>query len=458
MGQDTRLNYSLFLNILIFGFSLWLGCYLLARDPRKPRLRYTSLGLITYAIEIAGFSIVLMPQFSVNNTFIAIFVSGILPFISALFWFSASADLLPDNHPLRPRLRLLGVILIVSIWFMPRLIPGPSILLVTLTVFPLWFVWQAYRANRSKRTLGALMVVTIFFGLSNSLLFLPMNLFPLDWVLIAIEIDLVLLGLLIAKLDAFDEGEALLPDMLYSLAISAVMAVLFGGQAALAIHFAGTITLPLFILLYGLVAAAIVTQTFYVYIQTIIDRLVFARFDHVRQARADLRAAANSLPRVNESINFADMDETEFARLTRRALSHFGDLNRLAANPLTRLSLIDQRLSEREASDNTLERAAELKTVLSESVLHLKPREKGDVGTSDEWRYYNALYYPYIVGLKPYSYNDQVETLDTDTKTILDWFQTSVPERTLHNWQNAAARLIALDLREQMLQIGSKWQ
>lgn len=267
-----------------------------------------------------------------------------------------------------------------------------------------------------------------------------------------------MLGLLIAVLDAFDEGEVLLPDMLNSLAISAVMAVLFGGQAALAMLFADTITLPLLILLYGLVTAAIATQTFYTRIQTLIDRLVFARFAHVRQRRADLRAAADSLPRINDSVNFADMDETEFARLTRRAFSHFSDLNRLAASPLTRLPLIDQRLSARSAPDNTLERAAELKTVLSDSVLRLKPRDKGDVGTSDEWRYYNALYYPYIIGLKPYSYNDHTEAIDADTKTVLEWFQISVPERTLHNWQNAASRLIALDLREQMLETGSKWQ
>lgn len=449
---------SLALHLLVFGFALWLGCYLLARDPRKPRLRYTGLGLITYAVEIAGFSIVFMPQFSINNTFIAIFVSGILPFISAMFWFSAASDFLPEEHPLRPRLWIYLVVLVISLGLIERFIDGPPFLIVLLTVLPLWFVWQSYRTTRSKRTLGALMVVTIFFGLSNGLLFFPMKLFPLDWVLIAIEVDLVLLGLLIAVLDAFDEGEALLPDMLYSLAISAVIAVLFGGQAALAMLFAEGVTLPLFILLYGLVAAAIATQTFYGLIQSSIDRLVFARLTRIRQARADLRAAASSLPRVNDSLDLINMDETEFAHLTRRALSHFSDLSRLSSSPLTRLPVIDIRLAQRGAPNNTLERAAELKTLLAQSVARLKPRDKGDVGISDEWRYYNVLYYPYIVGLKPYNYNGQVEPIDSASRTVLDWFQTSVPERTLHNWQNAAARLIALDLREQMRQIGSKWQ
>jgi hypothetical protein len=55
-----------------------------------------------------------------------------------------------------------------------------------------------------------------------------------------------------------------------------------------------------------------------------------------------------------------------------------------------------------------------------------------------------------VLGLKIYTLNGHQEMLDTTTKTILNWFQLSVPERTLHNWQNAAARLIAQDLREQM--------
>ena len=38
-------------------------------------------------------------------------------------------------------------------------------------------------------------------------------------------------------------------------------------------------------------------------------------------------------------------------------------------------------------------------------------------------------------------------SLDETARAALDWFHTSVPERTLHNWQNAAAKLIAEDLR-----------
>jgi hypothetical protein len=38
---------------------------------------------------------------------------------------------------------------------------------------------------------------------------------------------------------------------------------------------------------------------------------------------------------------------------------------------------------------------------------------------------------------------------ESDARDVLEWFRTNVPERTLHNWQNAAAKLVAQDLREQ---------
>jgi hypothetical protein len=121
----------------------------------------------------------------------------------------------------------------------------------------------------------------------------------------------------------------------------------------------------------------------------------------------------------------------------------------LAANPLTRLPVIEARLAARGEQDNTLERAAELKALLAESITRLKPRTDDDFGTSDEWRYYNALYFPYVAGLKPYSRRNAYDNgLDPIEQAALDWFQVTVPERTLHNWQNAAARLVAQDLRE----------
>ncbi len=55
-------------------------------------------------------------------------------------------------------------------------------------------------------------------------------------------------------------------------------------------------------------------------------------------------------------------------------------------------------------------------------------------------------------GLKPYSRRTDYARngLDSIEKAALDWFRTYVPERTLYNWQNASAKLVAQDLREQV--------
>ncbi|MBZ0286473.1 MAG: hypothetical protein K8I30_02580, partial [Anaerolineae bacterium] len=247
----------------------------------------------------------------------------------------------------------------------------------------------------------------------------------------------------------FNEGEALRRDFVRSLSYSTFTALIFGGQAAIAIAISG-LSPALLGLLLVIIASAVALQTFSDPLQTLFDRLMLS--PRQTQERANLRAAASATTRRDDALEVQMLDDAEFARLTRRALSHFSDLNRLAASPLTRLPIIDARLAQRGAPDNTLERAAELKTLLAESIDRLKPRHRGESGTSDEWRYYNVIYYPYVAGLKPYSLNDNP---DEGTRAILEWLQTSVPERTLHNWQNAAAKLVAQDLREQN---GSKWQ
>jgi hypothetical protein len=179
-----------------------------------------------------------------------------------------------------------------------------------------------------------------------------------------------------------------------------------------------------------------------------LERLIFVRIPRIRRERAELRALASAVPRIDNSLDLYRMDEAEFIRLTRHALRHYGDLKRLAASPLTQLAIIDVRLDRLEAS--TLERAATLKTILTLSIERLKPRDGRDFGTTDEWRYYNALYFPYVAGLKPYSRRADTEDLEPLLREALDWFQINVPERTLHNWQNAAAELVAQDLREMM--------
>jgi hypothetical protein len=302
------------------------------------------------------------------------------------------------------------------------------------------------RAIRPRNQLGMLVGATLFFGLGMGLLLVPLAGLARELRLLSLGLDLALLGLAIAVLDAFDEGESLRPDLVRSLAAASGTALLFGLLVALAIVSGTGATYAMRALLVATVALAIALPTFADPLAAALDRLVFAGAPHMRRARADLRGMASALPRMNPDLAPAHLDEAEFVRLTRRALSHYGDLSRLASSPLAHLPLIDARLAGRAAPDDPLERAAELKMLLAESIARLKPRGAGDFGTTDEWRYYNALYFPYVAGVKPYSLRSNHVELDPATRQALDWFRSTVPERTLHNWQNTAARLVARDL------------
>ena len=177
-----------------------------------------------------------------------------------------------------------------------------------------------------------------------------------------------------------------------------------------------------------------------------LDRLAFSRSPALRADRAALRRTEAALP-LRSANPLDGVDDDTFARLTRRALGHYGDLSKLVASPLTALPIIDERLAARGAPDQPLERANELKALLADRIARLKPRDGGEFGTTEQWRYYNSLYFPYVVGVRAYAQNATAAGLDPVARQAWQWFVTEVPQRSLHNWQNAAARLIAADLR-----------
>lgn len=301
---------------------------------------------------------------------------------------------------------------------------------------------EAKADDRPRRKRGVAVVAVFLVALAGGLVLLPLDLLPHEVVVLSIGLDLMALGVCVGLFDAFDEGETLRGDMLRSALLSAAVAVLFGGQVGLAMALS-TARPALAALLYGVVAAAITVQVLASPIQAMADRLVLAR--PVREARAELREIADALPRKGETA-LPELDDAEFARLTRRALSHYGDLGKLVSSPLTGLPLIDARLLARGAPDTPVERARELKGVLLDSITRLKPAA-GDFGTSEEWRHYSALYFYYVVGIRPYSVRTKLTDLDPTARRALSWFSNQVPERTLHNWQAAAAKLVAADLR-----------
>ncbi|MBI5303951.1 MAG: hypothetical protein HY868_17585 [Chloroflexi bacterium] len=458
------------LNVLTFGFALWLGCYLLARNPAKPSLRLTSLGLVAYALGLAG---------DILSGYAAGFylarLSALFYLLPAVFWSGALLYLLPEETPFRARLVHVwnfGLVPITALVCLAGI--GTNLIfdfsaetarvgvgylgfaaLALLTLIAcLGLAIRTLRTARSRSSLGFLIAVTLFFTLSTGLLFSPFDWLPRSWVALAVGLDLELLGFAIAVLDAFGEGETLLPEMARSFAAALLATLIFGGLVALAMLANVGVSVSTVALLLATISTAIAMQTFSNIIETGLDRLVFARFPRLRQARDDLRVVSTALPRVRESLDPGTLAPGEFVRLTRQALSRMGDLPHLAASPLTRLPIIERRLAARGANDNALERAAELRAILTESIAQLKPRGKDEFGTSDEWRHYNALYFPYVGGLRPYSQRADHAGLKPIEKNALDWFRANVPERTLYNWQSSAAKLIAEDL----IQVHRNWQ
>jgi len=268
------------------------------------------------------------------------------------------------------------------------------------------------------------------------------------WLLFVIGLTIFLFDIILARRGVLELGERFWPDFLRSLAASTLFALLFGTPIGVTMVLVTGVTPSMLNLLLSTLALAIASQVGAELLQTTLDRLVFAAFPHLQQARAELRATADALPKVDPDLHLNTMAEDEFVRHTRRALSYYGDLPHLSTNPLTRLPLIDQHLALHSQADNTLERAAALKQLLLEAILRLKPATQADFGTSEAWRHYNALYFPYVVGLKPYRRRAHHTNLDRTSQQALDWLRAEVPERTLYNWQNAAAKLVARDLME----------
>lgn len=425
------------LQVIVFGFAWWFGLYLLVRDLRKPALRFAGLGLIAYALGI-GLDAIPASDLLMRVRWALLFVPGV-------FWFGATIHMLPERERVNTLYNsgwLPALVLLFTLAFTADI--QSSILQISLTliigaVLVGGFVLALQATRLPSRPRGVLIVATLFFGLGMGLLILPDMPIPREVSILALGVDLLMLGLAAAALDAFNEGEALRRDIFRSFSYAGFAALVFGGQVVLVGDTSPTLLLVI-------VASAITFVVLADPLQALFDRLVLS--PKQQHERADLRAVASASARVNDEIDVIAMDDAEFNRFTRRALSAFGDLNKLAASPLTRLPVIDARLAERGAPDNTLERAAELKSLLAESINRLKPRMDGDFGTSDEWRHYNALYFPYVAGLKPYSRSYDDNDYDTTTRAALEWLQINVPERTLHNWQNAAAKLVAQDLRE----------
>jgi hypothetical protein len=377
------------MNLLCFALAWWLGLYLLGRMGVQRSVRFAGAALALYGAGMA--------------------LESMMPFV-------------PDT----PWAWVRNAVLVGAGWLWLGVVRDA------------WATVQT--AGRGQRLLFGISFV--FLALEVVALLIPILPFPKEWLYWALGFDLLLLGWLILGWDAFEQGETVLPHAIRSFDAAALGALVLGAQVAVAASLGDGWTFPMTLLLYGVVATVIGAVTWGGLLQTGLDSLAFGRFPQIRQARAELRAVADELPRTVALHPMADMDESELVRQTRRALRTFGDLAQLATNPLAGLPSVTAYLQSHEMGTGELERARALQQHLRSTIEQLKP-EEGLFGTTPAWRHYNALYFPYVIGLKPYTIKLTVEEIDPTYREVWQWMREQVPERTLHHWQSAATKIVA---------------
>ena len=436
---------------IVFALSWWLGLYLLARDPRKPVLVFAALGLTTFA-SVVALDAVRVVNGSAGLSSVEVF----LVTLPGIAWLAVLLELARPSDAERGRsVQFVVVAAVAAIALFGAAsagnVDGPLrsghwVMLGAISVSTLAALFFALGTARPpRRVFGFVAAATLFFALGNAIMIIPLGLVPSWLALASTGVDVALLGLAVAMSDALDEGEALRADMRRSFVAMALVAILFGGQVLLGLGVTGPST-ALTVLLFTSLAVAIAVQVLAGPLAGLLDRLAFASSPDLRADRKALRRTEAALPR-RAANPLDDLDDEAFVRLTRRALGHYNDLPRLVTSPLTALPEIDGRLAARGAPDQPLERANELRALLAEHIERLKPRDAGDFGTTEPWRYYNSLYFPYVVGVRAYAQNATAAGLDPVAREAWKWLVTEVPQRSLHNWQNAAARLIAVELR-----------
>ncbi len=457
------------LSALVFALAWWMGLYLLSRDPRKPVLVLAAVGLCGFAAVVALDAV---RSGGAGHAEVLSRIEIYLAAVPAIAWFAVVLEIARPPDTTRGRGREIALTALVAAAVLTGAaiaggVNGPLrlghwLMFAVISVSTLGAMVAAVRnlspgrfapARRNPaqpvRVAGVVVVATLFFALGNAILIIPLGLVPSWLALASTGVDILLLGVAVALWDAFDEGQALRAAMVRSFIGSFVVAAVLGGQLLIALGLLGLDVrgrIALTALVFTTVAISIAVTVLADPLAGLLDRIAFSRSPRLRADRAALRTTEAALP-LRSASPLDDLDSDTFARLTRRALGHYGDLAKLVASPLTQLPEIDRRLAERGAPDQPLERAAELRALLADRIERLKPRDDGHFGTTEQWRYYNALYFPYVVGVRAYAQNATAAGLDPVARQAWQWFVTDVPQRSFHNWQNAAARLIAADLR-----------
>ncbi|WP_067507769.1 hypothetical protein [Actinoplanes sp. TFC3] len=434
------------LAVAAFALTWWLGAYLVGRDATSTTLWRAAGGLWTYGTGVVAWTVA--PGSFAAQTLLC---------LPALFWAGVATALLPSDVPERTLVNrgwpIAALVFLVPTLLLPSV--GKLVALAPLAGGLVLLLRYRHRV-RPQQLPPALTIAAALYVAGLIVVLAPLTFGAPELVIATIGLDLLLCGFLVAAFDAVDTGERLLPDLRRSLVFAGAALLLCGGPAAitmLAVPGRATVTVLQFVLV-GVVMSAVGLA---VPVRAGLDRLAFLHDERLRRDRSALLLAAEALTRRRERHRMIGLDEAEFRRLVRRALDGFGDGGRMLRNPLAELPAVDRRLHARGAglAEQPLARVAELRAVLVEQVERLKPG--GPPDTSEEWRFYNALHYCCVLGLRPYDRAPQLDGLDRDARRILDWIRRYVRREALELWTTQAAEQVASRMWRDLLRTDPRW-
>ncbi|HEX2213769.1 MAG TPA: hypothetical protein VHH12_10040, partial [Mycobacterium sp.] len=289
------------LSAIVFALSWWLGLYLLARDPRKPVLVLAATGLTSFAVVVA-----LDAVRTVSGSDLLSRVEIYLVAIPGIAWFAVLLELCRPRDTWRSRAGEIGLVGgVAAVAFagaaMAGSVDGPVrlghwVMFGTISLSVLGaMILAVLRRWQPGPVVGFVVIATLFFALGNAILVIPLGLVPSWLALASTGFDVALLGVAVAIGDAFDEGQALRADMLRSFAATAVVALLFGGQALIVLAVTGHDT-ALTVLLFTSLGIAIAINVLADPLAGVLDRLAFSRSPALRADRAALRRTEAALP------------------------------------------------------------------------------------------------------------------------------------------------------------------
>ena len=434
------------LNLIPFTLSTWLGLFLLGRGAH-PRLRLTGLGLLFYAAALA---------IDIPNLALALRSLPPVLWVGAILYLDQR---IIDGHPVlfaSWKWFLLPVTVLLGGFFLLEPATSSTFPFLWLTFLlgltPLFWTLvlvRDYRALlRPRQVTGILFAATLFFALGEAVLLFPTKWFPQQYALPGIGIDLLLLGFCIAWFDAFDEGETFLPGMIRSLALTLLLVLIFAGQVGFVIAIQTGLTEGMQILLTTTILASILIAVFGNTLEARLDRLAFSRIQPVREARPPPHNGISHL------VPKRPADRSGCTERRGTCASHAAGVKSLRESYPPGIQPADAASRHRPEIESTpgARHHAGTRRGTQVAVDRIDPEaqaaERKGIRHHRRVAFLQCPVFSIREGTCVPTAAARKKVGQTFEKEAVDWFQAFVPERTLHNWQNAGAKLIANDLWE----------